>query len=184
MPPLPTLDSLSFTAPPVLVAVVFVAATVNGALGYGFSSITVPLALLVVVNRVLNPCLVLIEVTLNGYALVVNRAALPRVWRRALPIAIGLGPGVALGTLALAHIAPSWVKLTTFVLLLPLILLQAAGWRRPIMSERAAGAAFGGGVGCLYALTTISGPPLALFLKNQGFAKTDFRAALGLIRFV
>ena len=30
---------------------------VNGALGYGFSSITVPLALLFLTNRVLNPAL-------------------------------------------------------------------------------------------------------------------------------
>src|SRR5439155_4811 len=30
--------------------------------------------------------------------------------------------------------------------------------------------------------TTISGPPLALMLNNQGVAKEDFRAALGLVR--
>jgi ABC-type spermidine/putrescine transport system permease subunit II len=41
---------------------------------------------------------------------------------------------------------------------------------------------FGGGVGVLYAVTTISGPPLAVMLSNQGFTKRDFRAALGFIR--
>jgi uncharacterized membrane protein YfcA len=41
---------------------------------------------------------------------------------------------------------------------------------------------FGGGVGLLYSVTTISGPPLAVMLNNQGFAKKDFRAALGLVR--
>ena len=51
------------------------AAIVNGALGYGFSSITVPLALLFLTNRVLNPALVLIEVALNAWVLWVNRAA-------------------------------------------------------------------------------------------------------------
>ena len=49
---------------------------VNGALGYGFSSITVPLALLFLANRVLNPALVLIEVVLNAYVLWNNRDAL------------------------------------------------------------------------------------------------------------
>jgi uncharacterized membrane protein YfcA len=34
----------------------------------------------------------------------------------------------------------------------------------------------------LYSVTTISGPPLAVMLNNQGFAKRDFRAALGLVR--
>ena len=60
--------------------------------------------------------------------------------------------------------------------LLPLILLQAAGYRRPIRSERSAGLVFGGGLGVLYSVTTISGPPLAIMLNNQGFAKKDFRA--------
>ena len=44
----------------VLVLITFVAATVNGALGYGFSSITVPVALLFYTNRILNPALVLV----------------------------------------------------------------------------------------------------------------------------
>lgn len=39
----------------VLVLITFIAATVNGALGYGFSSITVPVALLFYTNRILNP---------------------------------------------------------------------------------------------------------------------------------
>jgi uncharacterized protein len=34
----------------------------------------------------------------------------------------------------------------------------------------------------LYAVTTISGPPLALMLSNQGYVKRDFRAALALVR--
>ena len=44
-----------------LTCITFVAATINGALGYGFSSITVPLALFFFTNRVLNPALVLLE---------------------------------------------------------------------------------------------------------------------------
>jgi uncharacterized membrane protein YfcA len=31
-------------------------------------------------------------------------------------------------------------------------------------------------------VTTISGPPLAMFLNNQGFARREFRASLGLVR--
>jgi uncharacterized membrane protein YfcA len=51
---------------PELIVITLVAAIVNGALGYGFSSITVPLALLFLANRVLNPALVLVEVGLNA----------------------------------------------------------------------------------------------------------------------
>ena len=61
-----------------LAVITFGAAIVNGALGYGFSSITVPIALLFLTNRVLNPALVPIEVALNAYVLWVNRASLPQ----------------------------------------------------------------------------------------------------------
>jgi uncharacterized membrane protein YfcA len=163
-------------------AITVVAAVVNGALGYGFSSITVPLALLFTTSRVLNPALVLVELALNGYVLFVNRDAVPQVRRRMTPVVIGLIPGVAIGTLAVALVRPDWLKLWTFALLLPLILLQAGGVRRPLRAERRWGLPFGTGVGALYALTTISGPPLALFLNNRGLAKREFRASLGFIR--
>jgi uncharacterized membrane protein YfcA len=165
-----------------LFVITLVAATVNGALGYGFSSITVPLALLFLTNRVLNPALVLIEVALNAWVLWVNRDAIPLVWRRVLPIIIGLAPGVIVGTLIVSQVNPGYLKLATYFILLPLILFQAAGYRRPIQSERSAGLAFGGAVGVLYSVTTISGPPLAVALSNQGFAKQEFRASLGLVR--
>ena len=163
-------------------AIAFVAAIVNGALGYGFSSITVPLALLFLSNRVLNPALVPVEVVLNAYVLWTNRSALPRVWRRALPIVIGLVPGITVGTAIVAQVNPDWLKFTTFVVLLPLIFFQAAGYRRPLRAERSVGLVFGGGVGVLYSVTTISGPPLAVLLSNQGLTKKDFRAALGFVR--
>src|SRR5258705_2254430 len=167
---------------PELALITLIAAVVNGPLGYGFSAITVPLALLFLTNRVLNPALVLVEVALNAYVLWVNRDSLAAVRRRMLPIVAGLVPGVAIGTLVVARVHPDWLKLGTFTLLLPLILLQAAGYRRPIRSERSLGLPFGTGVGLLYSLTTISGPPLALMLNNQGLAKREFRAGLGFVR--
>jgi uncharacterized membrane protein YfcA len=142
----------------------------------------VPVALLFMTNRVLNPALVLIEVVLNAYVLWVNRAAVPAIWRRVFPIVIGLAPGVIAGTFIVSTVSPTWLKFGTFVVLLPLILMQAAGWRRPIRKERSASLVFGTGLGVLYAVTTISGPPLAILLNNQGVAKQEFRAALGVVR--
>jgi uncharacterized membrane protein YfcA len=165
-----------------LAGITFVAAIVNGALGYGFSSITVPLALLFMANRVLNPALVLVEVVLNAYVLWVNRDSIPQTWRRVHTMVIGLIPGVIVGTMIVASVNPATLRFYTFVVLLPLILLQAAGYRRPIKAEKSANLVFGGGLGVLYSVTTISGPPLAIMLNNQGLAKKDFRAALGIVR--
>jgi hypothetical protein len=166
----------------VLVLITFVAATVNGALGYGFSSITVPVALLFYTNRILNPALVLVELVINGYVLFINRKSIPNIWWRVAPILIGLVIGVAIGSYILSLVHPAWVKFVTYFMLLPLILLQAAGIRKPIQAEKAIAIPFGVGIGTLYSVTTISGPPLALLFNNQGYAKQDFRAALGVIR--
>jgi len=165
-----------------LVAVTLFAAGVTGALGYGFSSLTVPIALLFFSNKVLNPALVLVAIVLNGYVLVINRESVPRVWKRVIPILLGLIPGIIGGSYVLSSLNPEWLKLSTYAVLLPLILLQAAGVRRPIHSERMAGVPFGAGVGLLYSVTTISGPPLALLFNNQGLVKQEFRAAMAMLR--
>jgi uncharacterized membrane protein YfcA len=165
-----------------LVLITFFAAVVNGALGYGFSSLTVPVALLFYTNRVLNPALVLLEVIINSYVLVMNRRSLPQVWQRVAPILVGLVPGVIVGSCILAVVHPGWIKVLTYTTLLPFILIQAAGFRRYIKSERVVSVPFGAGVGLLYSITTISGPPLALLFNNQGYVKEEFRAGLALVR--
>ena len=168
----------------VLVGVALFAAFVNGAIGYGFSSLTVPLALIFLTNRVLNPAVVIVEVFINFYVLIINRAGVPSVWRRVCPILIGLLPGIGLGALLLATLQPEWAKFGTYVVILPLILLQAAGWRRPIRSAWLIGLPFGTALGVLYSVTTISGPPLAILFNNQGLVKDEFRAGLALVRVV
>ena len=166
----------------VLAVIALVAASVNGAIGYGFSSLTVPLALTFLTNRVLNPAVVLVEVLINWYVLLINLGGVRTVWKRVVPILIGLLPGIAVGALLLASVYPGWVKFVTYTAILPLILVQAAGWRRPLRSTWLIGLPFGTGLGVLYSLTTISGPPLAMLFNNQGLVKNEFRAGLALVR--
>jgi uncharacterized membrane protein YfcA len=175
---MPSLD----TATIVLVGIALFAAFVNGAIGYGFSSLTVPLGLVFYTNRVLNPAVVVIEVLLNLYVLFINRSGVPSVWKRVFPILVGLLPGIAVGAFVLASLQPGWIKLGTYAVILPLILVQAAGWRRPIRFSWLIGLPFGTGLGILYSVTTISGPPLAILFNNQGLVKNEFRAGLALVR--
>ena len=170
------------TAVIVLAGIALFAAFVNGALGYGFSSLTVPVALVFYTNRVLNPALVLIEVFVNLYVLFINRRGVPAVWKRVFPILIGLLPGIAVGAYAIASLHPVWVKFATYSVILPLILVQAAGWRRPIQWSWLVCLPFGTTLGILYSVTTISGPPLAVLFNNQGLVKDEFRAGLALVR--
>jgi uncharacterized protein len=175
---MPSLDTAMF----VLAGIALFAAFVNGALGYGFSSLTVPLALLFYANRILNPAVVVIEVFLNLYVLFINRSGVPAVRKKVLPILIGLLPGIAVGAYVVASLQPGWIKLGTYAVILPLILIQAAGWRRPIRFSWLIGLPFGTGLGVLYSVTTISGPPLAILFNNQGLVKNEFRAGLALVR--
>jgi len=126
---------LPLDAPAVALAgVAFFAAFVNGALGYGFSSLTVPLALVLYGNRILNPAVVLVDVFINLYVLLINLDGVPAVWKRVFPILTGLLPGIAIGAALLASLQSGWIKFGTYTVILPLILVQAAGWRRPLRS--------------------------------------------------
>ena len=143
-----------------------------------------PLALVFYTNRILNPAIIVIEVLLNLYVLFINRTGVPSVWKRVFPIIIGLLPGIAVGAVVLASLQPGWVKLGTYTVILPLILIQAAGWRKPVRSTWLIGLPFGTALGILYSVTTISGPPLAILFNNQGLVKSEFRAGLALVRVV
>lgn len=165
-----------------LFIVAFGASIVNGAVGYGFSSTVTPIALLWYSNKLLNPALVLVELGVNFTLLARERRFVRSTWSHARPVVSTLLPGIVLGTIGLTFLAVSDVKLIVYVVLFPLVALQLWGFSRPIRDERRGGALVGSGIGFLYALTTISGPPLALFLRNQGLSKNEFRATIAQIR--
>jgi uncharacterized protein len=121
---------------------------------------------------------------INFYVLFINRNGVPAVLKRVFPILVGLLPGIAIGASILAVVYPGWIKFVTYTVILPLILLQAAGWRRPLRSTWLVGLPFGTALGVLYSVTTISGPPLAILFNNQGLVKDEFRAGLALVRVV
>ena len=159
------------------------ASIVNGGLGYGYSSLSTPLALLVFVNKILNPAYVLLEAGINTFMLILSgRKNIAATYRRTIPVIVALVPGVIVGSLILNAVAPLWIRFAVYAVILPLILLQAAGFRKPLKGEARAGVPLGLGVGLLYSITTISGPPIALFWNNQGLKQREFKAAVAQIR--
>ena len=167
---------------PSLIVLALAAAMVNGAIGYGFSTLVVPVALLAYPSSTLTPGLVLAEIVLNLLALLVNRRAIPAVFWRVVPMMLASLPGIALGVTLLKTASPNTLRFATYLVLLPLVLLQAAGLRRPLSKSSRAELPVGFGIGILYSCTTISGPPLGLLSNNQGLAQDEFRAAISLFR--
>jgi uncharacterized protein len=149
----------------------------------GNTSLSVPLAILVIANKIINPVYVLVEAIMNtvmlGFA---GKANIKTTFRRVLPIVLPVVPGVIVGSYLLSLVAPLWIRFVVYSAILPLILLQAAGIRKPIKKESAAGVPLGMGIGLLYSITTISGPPIALFWNNQGMGKSEFKAAVAQVR--
>jgi uncharacterized protein len=159
------------------------ASIVNGGLGYGYSSLSTPLALLVFVNRIINPAYILLEAGINTFMLfLTGKKNIAATYKRSLPVIVALVPGVIVGSLILNAVAPLWIRFVVYAVILPLILLQAAGFRRPLRGEAKAAVPVGVGVGLLYSITTISGPPIALFWNNQGLSQREFKAAVAQIR--
>ena len=159
------------------------ASIVNGGLGYGYSSLSTPLALLVFVNKILNPAYVLLEAGINTFMLALSgKKNIAKTYRRTIPVILALVPGVIVGSLILNAVSPLWIRFAVYAVILPLILLQAAGFRRPLKGEATAAVPLGLGVGLLYSITTISGPPIALFWNNQGLQQREFKAAVAQIR--
>jgi len=65
----------------------------------GFRLSSCRFALVFYTNRILNPAVVIVEVAINIYVLLINFSGVSAVWRRVLPILIGLLPGIAQATL-------------------------------------------------------------------------------------
>src|SRR6267378_2301093 len=88
------------------------ASFVNGGLGYGYSSLSTPLAILVLANRIINPVYVLVEAMMNTVMLLLcGKQNVRSTFRRTLPIVLSLVPGIILGSVILSSIAPLWVRL-------------------------------------------------------------------------
>lgn len=165
-----------------LASIAFLAGVVNGVLGHGFSTLTVPPALLILASRVLNPVLVLAEVALNLGSLVASRRAVPAVLPGLRPVLAGLLPGVVVGALLVGFLPILPLKLATYCVLFPLVLLQASGFRWPALASPSARLPFGAFTGIIYGATTISGPVLSLFFQNARTDRSSYRASVALLR--
>src|SRR5437899_490286 len=116
---MPSLD----TALIIVAGIALFAAFVNGAIGYGFSSLTVPLGLLFYTNRILNPAVVVVEVLINFYVLFINRNGVPAVLKRVFPILIGLLHCIAFEDFVVDFVHSGWIKLGNYTVILHLLLI-------------------------------------------------------------
>ncbi len=166
--------------------ILFIASIPSGAFAYGFSATATPLLLIRYTNRQISPILNFIEIFQNTANVMLN---FRNYTKKSLTITIYGIPGIAIGSLLGAYLLKisvndALLKVIVYSVLIPLILLQAAGFRKEISLDKwkKVGYLVTFPVGVLYGVSTISGPPLALIINNQGLTKEEFKFAISALR--
>lgn len=156
--------------------IMFVAALTQGCTGFGIALVAVP-ALMMFLPHTEVPVLVILLAFLNNAGVLIETRKSVRFGYVA-PLVIGGILGLPIGGWILAHVNPMGFKTGVGAIVFLAALLMVAGFRARVKNENAAMLPVGIVSGILKASTSIGGPPIVLFLTNQGADKQSFRANL------
>ncbi|MDQ3691694.1 MAG: sulfite exporter TauE/SafE family protein [Chloroflexota bacterium] len=159
-------------------AIVLIGAGIHGAAGFGFALASAPFLVLILPGKDVVPLIIGCGLVLESLVLWQQRAAL--ILRPVVPLVAGSFVGSVLGALVFTSLAARMVQLLVIAVTLPAAAAMALGLRRPIAAQGLGSAVVGVVSGVLNATTGLSGPPVAVFLTNQGWERGQFRAALNL----
>jgi len=176
------LDHLTLYA--YLAAAFLIAGTVKGMVGIGLPTTALALMTLTLDAR-LAIALILIPMLLTNAWQVHRAGHTLRTARRYLPFAITLVTGVAI-TLTLTRNVPDRVLLGLLGLsILFFVAVNASKWAPsiPARRDRAAQLVAGAIAGAMGGLTSVWGPPMAIYLAARQVGKDEFVRATGLLIF-
>jgi hypothetical protein len=151
-------------------------ALVQGATGFGIAFVAVPVLMFIMPPAAVPVVMVLLS-------LCNNTVVLWRAWRYVrfrlvLPLIISGVVGLPFGAWILKVLDPHYLKLGVGLGIVLMGVAMLLGWRRNLRHERTGLATVGLLGGVLHTSTALSGPPVILFLANQGVEKNEFRANL------
>jgi uncharacterized membrane protein YfcA len=103
-------------------------------------------------------------------------------WRRYSPVLIGLPVGIGIGAASAAALDASWLIGSVGAVTVTFCVSQLAGWRLQVSLAHVSPAGFATGFmsGFLGSLTTVTGPPLVMYLLATKATPGVFKSALGL----
>lgn len=156
--------------------IMFLGALVQGTTGFGIALVAAP-GLLLILPHTQVPVIVILLALFNN-AIVLWDLRREASFRRVLPLIIGGVLGLPGGALILRYADPLYFKLGVALLVLSAAAVLISGIRVKLSNERLAMLPVGVVSGILKTSTSISGPPIALFLANQGADKARFRSSL------
>lgn len=158
----------------VAVVAVFVGGYVQGATGFAFAMITVPPIFMVMPPQLATPVLVIMSLMNSSYLFARYRTHV--TYSAVIPLIVGGGLGVPFGIYFLERVDGPVLKIFIGIFLVMFAAALLMGWQRPIKNQMLASLPVGFVSGLLNGSTSLSGPPVIIFLANQGIQKDRFRA--------
>jgi len=159
-----------------------VAGVIQGCAGFGLGLVATPFLLFVFPPAAAVPIIRLIGVFSTAF--IACKARRHIVLGLAGRLIAGGVAGLPIGILALKTLPSAPVKLFIGALVAVLAALMLLGWSRPVKNTRQALFPVGVLSGILGGLSSMSAPPIVLFLSNQGMAKDQFRANIVFYLFI
>ncbi len=155
---------------------VLLAAFVRSVSGFGYALVATPLLTFVIEPKSVVVINIILGSAINILVLFYTRQYIDL--KRVAFICLGSIAGVPLGAYLLLKLDPSIIKLTIAVLVIPFSVLLLLGHSHQFKRE-ALGCSIAGFMGgILGASTSFAGPPVVLFLLNQGLVKERFVGTL------
>jgi uncharacterized membrane protein YfcA len=161
-------------------AATFAGASVQSATGFGFALVLGPALFAVVEPREAVSALLVLGLALNLLVLIGRDGRRAVRWRALRPALLAALPGLGLGVILLAALPKPALQVAVGVCVLVAAAVQL---RRPHVDARTASSlpaasAVGFASGALTTSTSVSGPPLVLWLEAQGVSPEELRASL------
>jgi len=156
--------------------IVLLAAFVRSVSGFGFPLVATPLLTFVMEAKSVVVINIILASVTNVLVLFHMRQHIDL--KRVTLISLGGLLGVPLGAYLLSTLDTSVIKLAIAVLLIPFSVLLLLGHSRQFEKEALGCSIVGFMSGVLGASTSLAGPPVVLFLLNQGLVKERFVGTL------
>lgn len=154
--------------------IIVISSLVQGSVGFGFVLVSAPLLSLFIPLKTLVPLLVNLSLVIN---LMVIVSAMKDLVLREIWILIVMGIiGIPIGVYGLNTLSPYTLKMLIGVVILITSIAMLAGFKLKTKNKVYTYSFTGLLSGILNGSISMSGPPIVLFLANEGYEKDKFRA--------
>lgn len=156
--------------------VILFAAAVQGATGFGFSLVAVPLLSFVMPLHAIVPLLILFSLILNSIVFVNLKG---HIDKKKITLLVLMGTvGIPVGIYILRFVNEDYIKFVVGILIMVSALAMYFNYKAHFKNVYLTYGLAGLLSGVLNGSSSLSGPPVILMLNNEGVSKRDFRKTL------